>query len=56
MTISYNGFDCQEMYGQPCIPELQAVRMGTAYYECKCCGALTAGDWPPETDNMNEIE
>ena len=47
MTISNNGFDCQEMYGEPCAPELQAVRLGSANYECKACGSLTFGPWPP---------
>lgn len=46
MTISNNGFDCQEMYGEPCRPELLAVRMGAAQYECKVCGALTVGPTP----------
>lgn len=46
MTISNNGFDCEEMYGEPCEFELQAVRMGAAVYECKRCGALTFGAWP----------
>ena len=48
MTISNNGFDCEEMWGVPCNPELQAVRDGGACYECKTCGALTFGPWPFE--------
>lgn len=47
MTISNNGLDCQEMYGEPCAPELQAVRLGCANYECKVCGSITFGSWPP---------
>lgn len=54
MTISTNGYDCQEMYEQPCEPELQAVRMGVAQYECKVCGALTAGDWPENKEDSDE--
>ncbi len=46
MTISRNGFDCQEMYGEPCEPELQAVRLGVAVYECRVCGSLTSAHWP----------
>lgn len=46
MTISRNGFNCQEMYDQLCEPELEAVRLGVAQYECKVCGALTTGVWP----------
>lgn len=42
MVISNNGFDCQEMYERPCEPELQAVRMGVACYECRVCGSLTS--------------
>ena len=45
MTISNNGYDCQEMHQQPCVPELQAVRMGVAQYECAVCGALIFGQW-----------
>ena len=44
MTISNNGFDCQEMYGKPCLYELEAVRMGVANYVCVCCGALLFGE------------
>ena len=46
MTISNNGFDCEEMYEQPCVYELEAVRMGTANYVCSRCGALSFGGWP----------
>ena len=45
MTISNNGFTCEEMYEVPCVPELQAVRMGVANYECARCGSLTFGNW-----------
>ena len=50
MTISNNGFDCQDMYDEPCQPELEAVRMGVACYQCKVCGSLTSGSWPPRQD------
>ena len=51
MTISNNGYDCQEMYEQPCVPELQAVRMGSAHYECPVCGAISFGPYPEQQDN-----
>jgi hypothetical protein len=50
MTISYNGYTCEEMYEQPCTPVLQAVRLGCACYECPTCGALTGGQWPPDEE------
>ena len=53
MTISNNGFDCEEMYGQPCATELEAVRMGHAWYVCKVCGAMTSGLWP-EPDSITD--
>ena len=46
MTISNNGYTCEEMYETPCVYELRAVRMGTANYECKNCGALRFAEWP----------
>jgi hypothetical protein len=54
MTISYNGFTCQDMYGEECKPVLQAVLMGSAQYECRHCGALTAGPWPSEKAEESE--
>lgn len=47
--ISDNGYDCQEMYGEPCQPELAAVRMGVACYECKVCGCVTQSAWPSDS-------
>lgn len=44
MTISNNGFDCEEMYGQPCVQELEAVRDGT----------LTFGEWPDDEAKLWE--
>ena len=46
MTVSNNGFDCEDMYGKPCEPELEAVRMGTACYQCRVCGSLVSSSWP----------
>lgn len=55
MTISNNGYDCSEMYEQACRPVLEAVRMGSAQYVCKVCGALTAGEWPePAVDPITQ--
>lgn len=54
MTISNNGYTCEEMYEQQCTPELQAVRMGGAQYECRICGALTFGPWPEQQQGDDE--
>ena len=54
MTISNNGFDCEEMYGQPCVQELEAVRDGAANYVCQRCGALTFGEWPDDEAKLRE--
>ena len=52
--ISNNGFDCAEMYGADCSPELTAVRMGIANYECRVCGKLTFGACPDAGASTDE--
>jgi len=54
MTISYNGFDCAEMYEQACEPVFEAVHMGTAHYVCKVCGSVTVGSWPEQPKDPEE--
>jgi hypothetical protein len=56
MTISNNGFDCEEMYAQPCTYELEAVRMGTPNYVCSRCGALAFGGWLPDENKPQQGE
>lgn len=47
MTVSRNGFTCEEMYGTRCLFVLTVVRMGIAQYECECCGSVVGKSWPP---------
>jgi hypothetical protein len=47
MTIDGSGHTCKEMYGCPCLPIFEAVRLEVTCCSCPALRGMTTEDSPP---------